>query len=278
MGNYTHLIIAVVLFGALLVVIWYFSKRAHRSETENIEGLRDVADRGDVYSQFRLGQLYYEGTGVGRDDQEAAKWFLKAAGHDHAEAQYILASMYEKGSGVKKSDEEAFHWYLQAAGQGHERASVILDAEKWMVFKKKHLSGKEPVVPESAATALESRQDSEAERPCPAAGEAPCPDAHGQVMKYLAKAQAGDMDAQYNLGIMYYHGEGVGRDHAEALKWFHLAAEQNDPEAQYNLGFMYGRGEGTEKNHRLSMEWFQKAAAQGHAGAREILEKMFKKA
>lgn len=86
------------------------------------------------------------------------------------------------------------------------------------------------------------------------------------------------MDAQYNLGIIYYHGEGTAKDYQEALKWFHLAAEQNDADAQYNLGFMYGRGEGSPKNHRQSMEWFQKAASQGHTGAREILEKMFRKA
>lgn len=76
---------------------------------------------------------------------------------------------------------------------------------------------------------------------------------------------------------MYYHGDGIQKDYGEALRWFHLSAEQGDAEAQYNLGFMYGRGEGTGKDHRASMEWFQKAASQGHAGAREILEKMFRK-
>ncbi|MGO9147895.1 MAG: tetratricopeptide repeat protein [Desulfomonilia bacterium] len=276
MGISTDLIIAIVIFAGLVLMLWYFSRRALGGETERIERVREAAERGDVYSQFRLGQIYYEGKGVSRDDNEAAKWFLKAAGQDHSEAQFILATMYEKGTGLKRSDEEAFRWYLQAATQGHERASAVIEADKWTVFKKRHLAGDE-IQP------LKAMQDYQEQAPeHPGHGqEHHSPDlpsiGDDQIQKYFIKAQAGDVDAQYNLGIIYYHGEGAAKDYQEALKWFHLAAEQNDADAQYNLGFMYGRGEGSPKNHRQSMEWFQKAASQGHTGAREILEKMFRK-
>jgi TPR repeat protein len=33
------------------------------------------------------------------------------------------------------------------------------------------------------------------------------------------RAAQGDATAQYNLGTMYYAGEGVPQDYAEALKW-----------------------------------------------------------
>jgi uncharacterized protein len=263
----TNHIIAVVFFAVLLLVVWYFSRRALGGETDRIDSVRDDAERGDVYSQFRLGQIYYEGKTVSRDDVQAAKWFLKAAAQEHSEAQYILASMYEKGVGLKQSDKEAFGWYLSAATQGHERASVILEADKWTVFKKRHLARDEVNLHNAMEPQLPPEHPKEVQ---PSTGDE-------QLQKYLAKAQAGDVDAQYNIGIMYYHGEGVAKDHDQALKWFHLAAEQNDAEAQFNLGFMYGKGEGTPKNHRASMEWFQKAASQGHSGAHEILEKMFRK-
>lgn len=137
----TNLIIAIVIFAVLLAALWYFSRKATGNDSEQIESVREIAERGDVYSQFRLGQLYYEGKGVKQDDREAARWFLDAARQDHAEAQFILATMYEKGAGLEKSDEEAFRWYLQAATQGHERASVILESAKWTVHKQKHLAG-----------------------------------------------------------------------------------------------------------------------------------------
>jgi TPR repeat protein len=170
--------------------------------------------------------------------------------------------MYEKGAGLKKNDEEAFRLYLQAATQGHERASVILEAEKWTIYKKKHLSGNEIIHTEITYRHQETEPEARA-TPQEHAFDAVPSGSDGRLQKYLAKAQAGDMDAQYNLGIMFYHGEGVERDHEEALKWFHLAAEQNDPEAQYNLGFMYGRGEGAAKNHRMSMEWFSEGRFPG---------------
>ena len=53
-----------------------------------------------------------------------------------------------------------------------------------------------------------------------------------------AKAEAGDADAQFNLGVMYYQGLGVEQDFKEVVKWYQKAADQGDVEAQYNLGVM----------------------------------------
>lgn len=49
------------------------------------------------------------------------------------------------------------------------------------------------------------------------------------------KAQKGDAQAQVDLGLAYANGDGVDQDWQEAVKWFHLAAEQGLPQAQYNL-------------------------------------------
>ncbi len=37
--------------------------------------------------------------------------------------------------------------------------------------------------------------------------------------EFLPLAEQGDAAAQYNLGLMYDNGQGVARDHAEAVKW-----------------------------------------------------------
>ena len=55
----------------------------------------------------------------------------------------------------------------------------------------------------------------------------------------LPLAEQGDAAAQYNLGLMYYTGQGVPQDYKEAVKWYRLSAEQGDATAQYNLGVMY---------------------------------------
>ena len=45
-------------------------------------------------------------------------------------------------------------------------------------------------------------------------------------------AEQGDADAQTALGMRYYTGDGVPKDYAEAVKWYHKAAEQGHAIAQ----------------------------------------------
>ena len=55
-------------------------------------------------------------------------------------------------------------------------------------------------------------------------------------------AMEGNAEAQTLLGAMYWSGEGVPRDHAEAAKWYLRAAEKGYARAQNNIGFMLGFG------------------------------------
>ena len=48
--------------------------------------------------------------------------------------------------------------------------------------------------------------------------------------------------AQYNLGVMYYLGQGVPKDYQEAVQWLRKAAVQELAEAQYDLGVSYDKG------------------------------------
>jgi TPR repeat protein len=84
-------------------------------------------------------------------------------------------------------------------------------------------------------------------------------------------AEAGNADAQFNLGLMYDKGEGVPEDDAEAVKWYRLAAAQGQAFAQYNLGLMYANGngvpEGVPEDFVQAYAWHNLAAAQGHKGA-----------
>ena len=47
-------------------------------------------------------------------------------------------------------------------------------------------------------------------------------------------AEQGDVRAQTSLGGMYYNGQGVQRDYAEATKWVRKAAERGYAPAQAN--------------------------------------------
>ena len=65
-----------------------------------------------------------------------------------------------------------------------------------------------------------------------------------EIAAYRAAAERGEAWAQFNLGNMYYNGEGVPQDDATAVMWYTKAAEQGNAAAQSNLGNMYYNGEG----------------------------------
>jgi uncharacterized protein len=58
-----------------------------------------------------------------------------------------------------------------------------------------------------------------------------------------ALALQGDVDAEYSRGCLYEQDQGVAQDYAEAVFWFHKAAEQGHTAAQNNLGTMYSMGQ-----------------------------------
>jgi TPR repeat protein len=80
-------------------------------------------------------------------------------------------------------------------------------------------------------------------------------------------AEAGDADAQYNIGLLYMNGQGVAKNSRFARQLFMAAAEQGQPDAQYNLGLMYYQGNTVFRSNKDAFTWWQKAAAQNHAPA-----------
>ena len=51
----------------------------------------------------------------------------------------------------------------------------------------------------------------------------------------VSLAEQGHVVSQYNLGAMYYNGQGVPQDFKAAIKWYTLAAEQGFFVAAWNL-------------------------------------------
>ncbi|OAD21456.1 TPR repeat protein [Candidatus Thiomargarita nelsonii] len=76
--------------------------------------------------QFNLGVMYENGEGVTENNQEAVKWYRKAANQGYAGAQCNLGVMYAQGKGVGENKQEAIKWFRKAANQGLDRAQYNL--------------------------------------------------------------------------------------------------------------------------------------------------------
>ncbi len=92
--------------------------------------------------------------------------------------------------------------------------------------------------------------------------------AHIQRLKDAkVKAPQGDAESQAVLGGAYYHGRGIQKDKAEAVKWLRKAADQGHAEAQSLLGLCYLVGDNVPENAPKGAELLRQAAEKNSAGA-----------
>ena len=91
------------------------------------------------------------------------------------------------------------------------------------------------------------------------------------VREWEPLAEQGNVDAQYNLGLMHDKGQGLMQNSAEALKWYRLAAEKAHGDARLNLGAMYRNGQGVPEDFVKAAKWYRLAAEQGNAIAQDNL-------
>ena len=88
-------------------------------------------------------------------------------------------------------------------------------------------------------------------------------------------ATAGFVEAQRQLAMMYFYGEGIEKNWDKAFQWMSKAAEQAYAFAQDQLAMMYFYGEGMEKNWDKAVQWMSKAAEQAYAFAQDQLAMMY---
>ena len=91
------------------------------------------------------------------------------------------------------------------------------------------------------------------------------------MKRWQPKAEAGDAEAQFQLGQMYALGHGFKQNFNSALEWYEKAAAQGNAKARTALGLLYFYGVGVEENTEKAGEWFEKAAAQDNPIAQTFL-------
>lgn len=200
--------------------VYYYGDGVSKDFSKALKWYKKSADLGFPDAQFSLGIMYENGEGVSENIKEAAKFYYLSAkqGNQNAReaivnlaeledpnALYYLGDIYYNGYGVPKNFEKAFKWYEKAANMANTDAICCLGkifdqgigvqqdfakASSW--FRKAVELGRKD--------ALKNMQD----------------------LALIRKS----IDAQYNLGEMFFYGSGVKMDYNEATKWFRMAARQ----------------------------------------------------
>ena len=156
---------------------------------EEIGNLETKAEKGDIFSQYRLAGIYYHGEEIDGDLERAFYWYERAANQGFVKAQNHLADMYHKGEGVDEDLEQAFYWYERAANQSYAPA-------QYNVADMYHK------------------------------GEGVDEDLKRAFYWYERAANQNFAPAQYDIADMYFYGEGVEKDLERAFYWYGRAASQ----------------------------------------------------
>ena len=247
---------------------------------EAAERPRLDADPQDAAGRLALGRAYEEGDGVPWDAAQAAVWYRKAAEQGNAEARRRLGLLYEKGRGVRQDAAQAAVWYRKAAAQG--------DAEALYRLGRLHAAGQGVPQDKDQATSLYLQAARQGHYPAQralayvyAAGGEHTRNRekerfwHDKATAELTRrAQAGDEEAQFHLGLTYESGDGVERFPPTAAYWFTKAAMQGNAKAQQCLGSIYRRGDGVRRDAYKALFWYRKAAEQGSVTAQVALNEI----
>lgn len=97
-----------------------------------------------------------------------------------------------------------------------------------------------------------------------------------RVMLLQKAADAGSLDAMYELSDCYCDGEGVGKNMDLAISWLTKAADLGLMKAQTTLGMLYMSGiEGHEQNYAISEKYLTMAAERGFPKAQVALSYLY---
>ena len=156
--------------------------------------LKAAAHADDPIADYELASRLYDGDGVPRDQQAAAKLFLRAANQGLVPAEYRLANIYENGTGFPQDLSSARTWAEKAADRGNVKAMHSVG-----VYLAQGIPGK--------------------------------PDYATAVTWFRKAAERNLRDSQFNLGVLIVRGLGTPKDYKAGYVWLALAARDGDTES-----------------------------------------------
>ena len=92
------------------------------------------------------------------------------------------------------------------------------------------------------------------------------------IKLWTKAAELGSLEACYNLGLVYYTGNGVEEDKPRGIRHWQQAAMKGDVESRHSLGIV----EDNNGNYELALQHWMISAKMGFEGSLNAIKKMFK--
>lgn len=183
------------------------------------------AKLGSAEAYLSLGNLYYGGDEVSKDDNKAFKYYEKAARLNSPDGKNNLGAFYYDGIGCNKDISKAMSLYTEAAEMGSGGACYNL-YKNFYGYANNNL--------------IDIDLD--------------------KSKKYLLKAvDLGDIYAIIEIGNHYYSGSEIFEENKDqAFLYYKKAADMGNIDVCNRLSYMYENGIGTDMNPKMAKKYKDK--------------------
>lgn len=219
---------------------------------DSISELVERAEGGDSIAQLSLAEAYRFGRGTPQNQEQAIKWYIKAAEQGNVEAQASLGTLFEYSG----QDKEAVRWYRLAAEQGHSDAQLGLglayeegrgvsqDYKKAAEWFQKAVDGENDLAKMNLAFAYHLGQGVPQD----------FDKAEELYLEYLGYGESESGFVESQLGDLYRDSRFERRDDAQALEYLKVAARRGFDDEQtvsvcLQISEIYEQGEGVERDY-----------------------------
>ncbi len=254
--NHQYLLGALMINGTVI----------EKDQEEGAKLVRKAAEGGDHYAQMQMGLLCSLGKGVPQSYQEALKWHEKASEKDaEPYSLFVLGEYYWVGRGVVKNDKRALAYMKRAAdlqepNAAHNLGKILLEGNTETppdgVQAHKYLN-------QAAQSGIFESKMLLAKQYFFGWRGIPCDYAMAHRW-FLEAAKEADPVAEYYLGRIYNEGRGVSKDASKAIRWFQMSAEHGDRDAKHLLATAQIEGHGVPKNIKDGWRILKALADEGH--------------
>lgn len=218
--------------------------------------LEQAAEAGHAEAAFQLGGCMQYGMGTDPNRVQATYWLRKAAEGGHTTARYNLALLRED-NGI--NIQSVLPAYLSLAEEGHTDAQVRVmhyyaeqKDDRALYWAKQAAQKHHP----QAQLFLAQHYQKDGSINLPAAHQL-----------YQQAAAQGIVSAHWQLANQFLHGQGVVKNHTQALYHLRIAADAGIPAAQAELGKLLLEGQHLPADPEEGIKWINKAARHNHPDA-----------
>ncbi|MCM8535928.1 MAG: sel1 repeat family protein [Lentisphaeraceae bacterium] len=235
-----------------------------------VKYLKTAAELGDSGAMHYLGNIYARDN-EHRNADKAFKWINMAASKGYSSSLYVLGTFYRQGFGVQVNYAKAATLFEKAAEKNDKRALETLGdmhrlAELGEPNFEKALAHYVKSTMDGSSTALVKIAEmyfggKGVKKNIP------------EGLKLLEEAaRRSETLAMNRLGDLFTRGLLVPADFDKAYKWYLASAEEGDANGMFGVSLALFSGNGVEKNHLEAVKWMQMAAAKGHVLAEKMLK------